>query len=182
MYEHGQGVARSDTKALRLYRLASDQGNARAAYYLGLHFKAGPGDDQDAAEALSWFRIAADRGYADAQNELGIAYETGRGVARDETQAVIWFARAAVEGGDAPRFAAQFLGARSPSAKAAAALRLLVVLGYASADDTAGLGQDRVQAAAAAFRQAEGLPPAEGIDDALLIALARKERQAGHPS
>jgi hypothetical protein len=74
------------------------------------------------------------------------------------------------------------LGARSPAAKAAAALRLLAALGYASGDDTGGADSGQVQAAAEAFRRAEGLPQSDGVDDALLIALARKERQAGPSS
>jgi len=123
---------------------------------------------------VAWAPSSADKGYAKAQSELGIAYETGRGVERDEALAVIWFARSLGDGDDAPKNAAMFLGARTPAAKQQAALQLLIKLGYAAGVPAA--------MAVEVFRRSEGLSDADGVDDALLVALARKQWAASHPS
>jgi TPR repeat protein len=51
---------------MKWYRLAADQGNADAQFYLGLLYDNGKGVPQDYAEAVKWLRKAADQGLADA--------------------------------------------------------------------------------------------------------------------
>jgi TPR repeat protein len=54
-------------EALRLYRLAADQGYAAAQHSLGAMFSNGEGVTQDHEEAVRWHRLAAAQGHADAQ-------------------------------------------------------------------------------------------------------------------
>jgi TPR repeat protein len=50
--------------ALRLRRLAAEQGNASAQHNLGAMYDKGRGVPQDYAEAAKWFRLAAKQGNA----------------------------------------------------------------------------------------------------------------------
>ena len=65
-------------EAVKWYRLAAEQGNARAQYNLGYAYDNGEGVEQDYVEAVKWFRLAAEQGNADAQYNLGYAYATAR--------------------------------------------------------------------------------------------------------
>jgi len=75
---------------VRWYRLAADQGFARAQYSLGFMHDNGRGVPQDDAEAARWYRLAADQGIARAQSNLGLLYENGEGVPQDYVQAHLW--------------------------------------------------------------------------------------------
>ena len=66
MYEHGDGVPQDHAEATRLYRLAAEQGDARAQCNLGLMYEHGDGVPQDHAEAARLYRLAADQGDARA--------------------------------------------------------------------------------------------------------------------
>jgi hypothetical protein len=78
MYFKGQGVARDYIEALRLWRLAAEQGLAKAQHNLGLMYFNGEGAPQDYDEAVRLYRIAAEEGYAQAQNDLGNMYHPTR--------------------------------------------------------------------------------------------------------
>ena len=45
---------------MRWFLIASDQGDARARYNIGVLYERGWGVQQDYAEAMSWYRTAAD--------------------------------------------------------------------------------------------------------------------------
>ena len=47
---------------MKLFRLAADQGDAKAQYSLGVMYDQGEGVPQDYAEAVKWYRLAANRG------------------------------------------------------------------------------------------------------------------------
>ena len=76
---------------MRWYRLAADQGYARAQFSLGLRYTNGLGVPQDDAEAARWIRLAADQGHAIAQFNLGFAYARGEGAPQDYVQAHMWY-------------------------------------------------------------------------------------------
>ena len=57
-------------EAVKWYRKAADQGNAKAQYDLGVCYRDGVGVTMDAAEAVKWFNKAVDKGSADAQDAL----------------------------------------------------------------------------------------------------------------
>jgi uncharacterized protein len=85
--------------ALRLYEALAYQGDAEAAWSLGLLYDKGQGVLQNGSEALKWYRLANERGYEDAQAYIGVLYYEGRGVPQDFAEAVKWF-RLAAERGD----------------------------------------------------------------------------------
>jgi TPR repeat protein len=64
------GVAQDYAEAVRLYRLAADQGHAVAQSNLGYMFQHGQGVAQDRAEAIRWYRLAAAQGHARAKSNL----------------------------------------------------------------------------------------------------------------
>lgn len=91
----GRGVAQDYVEAARLYRIAAEQGDARAQLKLGFMFTNGQGVAQDPAEAARWYRLAAEQGNADAQFNLGLGYSGGEGVAQDYVEAARWYRLAA---------------------------------------------------------------------------------------
>ena len=98
MYAKGDGVPQDYGEAVKWYRRAADQGEARAQIFLGQMYVTGKGVIQDNREAVKWYRQAADQGHAMGQYFLGVMYARGEGVAQDNREAYIWFLLAAVTG------------------------------------------------------------------------------------
>ncbi len=86
--------------AVKLYRLAAEQGDASAQLNLGNMYTDGQFLIQDYAEAVKWYKLAATQDHALAQATLGAMYSSGRGVVQDYTRAHMWASLAAA-GGDA---------------------------------------------------------------------------------
>jgi TPR repeat protein len=84
--------------ALRIWRPRAEQGDARAAFGLGLLYDLGEGVGQDAAAAYGWYRRAAEAGYVLAEFNLGVMCDSGTGTARNTTEAALWYSRAAAHG------------------------------------------------------------------------------------
>ena len=84
--------------ALRIWRPRAEQGDARAAFGLGLLYDLGEGVGQDAAAAYGWYRRAAEAGYVLAEFNLAVMFDSGTGTARNPTEAALWYARAAAHG------------------------------------------------------------------------------------
>jgi uncharacterized protein len=71
-YYLGRLMAERDpTKALALFKTASDQGLPQAQYYYGKALKEGRGIAKDPVNAYLWLSIAADAGYVPAGADLG---------------------------------------------------------------------------------------------------------------
>jgi len=88
-YAQGDGVTRDDVKAVELYRLAANQGFAKAETNLGdMYFFGRGGLNRSYLDALSWYLKAAQQDSADAQYRLGYMYEKGLGTAKDVQRAV----------------------------------------------------------------------------------------------
>ena len=68
MYTTGNGVPKDEAEALKLFRLAAEQGNTQAQTNLGVMYTTGNGVPKDEAEALKLFRLAAEQGNTQAQN------------------------------------------------------------------------------------------------------------------
>ena len=85
-------------EALRWYRLAAAQGDARAQFNLGYMYHYGQDVTQDYVEAVKWVRLAAAQGLAIAQNNLGTMYDKGQGVTQDYVRAHMWLNLSAVSG------------------------------------------------------------------------------------
>ena len=77
-------------------RKLADDGNAEAAFFVGMQFGMGDGEEQSLSECMRWISVSAKGGYPDAQLGLGAAYEHGDGVKQDMDQAIRWY-RAAAE-------------------------------------------------------------------------------------
>ena len=155
----GRGVAQDYVEAARLYRLAAEQGHARARFFLGVMFYNGRGVAQDDGEAVRWYRLAAEQGDAKAQLFLGLGFNIGKGVKQDKAEAARWF-RLAAEQGNAH---AQFLlgvklsegqGVKQDYVEAARLYRLAAEQGNVHAqfllgrmfDEGRGVEQDKVEA------------------------------------
>jgi hypothetical protein len=92
-------VEQDFAKAAGWYKIAAEQGNARAQHNLALMYENGEGVPRDVAEAAKWYRMAADQGNAGSQNNLAAIYESGEGVPQDDTIALDLY-RQAAKGGD----------------------------------------------------------------------------------
>ena len=82
------GVSTDISKAVELYRIASERGDADALFEVGAAFADGKGVERDEAEAVALWRQAAAKDEVRAVFNLGVAYEQGRGVPRDEVAAL----------------------------------------------------------------------------------------------
>ncbi len=69
LYQTGRGVQQDALTALRLYLLAAEKGNPKAAVHLAQLFRGGAGLKPDHALAYMWLRVAADWG-EDVQEAL----------------------------------------------------------------------------------------------------------------
>lgn len=59
-------------EAARLYKLAAEQGYAKAAFFLSKLYAAGNGVEQSLETAIKWCKEAQRNGYADAEKQLVI--------------------------------------------------------------------------------------------------------------
>jgi len=91
MYQHGDGVPKSDQSSIHWLTLAAEQGDANAQCKLGLLYVDGKGVEENNEAAVKWFTLAAKQGYAQAQINLGFLYEYGNGIARDDIRAYMWY-------------------------------------------------------------------------------------------
>jgi TPR repeat protein len=100
LYATGQGGPKDDTEAVRLSRMAADQGNAQGQNFLGRFYQTGRGGlTKDDAEAVRFYKLAADQGNPAGQTNLGIAYISGLGgLPKDEREAVRLFKLSADQG------------------------------------------------------------------------------------
>ena len=64
------GDNKDEKEAVRLFKLAADQGYANAQSNLGLCYQHGTGVNKDEKEAVRLYKLAADQGYAQAISNL----------------------------------------------------------------------------------------------------------------
>jgi hypothetical protein len=77
------GFDADPAEAMRWYRAAADQGDARGLTAVGSLYMMGAGVKRSSAEALVWFRKGADQGSAGAQNNIALVYLMGGDVPQD---------------------------------------------------------------------------------------------------
>lgn len=63
IYFRGQEVKKNLNEAVKLFRLAAEQGFVRAQYNLGVIYQKGLGVTKDHQEAVKWFKRAAEQGF-----------------------------------------------------------------------------------------------------------------------
>ena len=66
MYANGQGISKAYKNAVKWFRLAAEQGTARAQFNLGVMYEKGLGVKQDYLFAHMWSNIAASNGNKNA--------------------------------------------------------------------------------------------------------------------
>ena len=98
VYANGDGVAQSDTEAVKWFRKSAEQGYLDAQCNLGVFYDTGRGVPQSYSEAAKWYRKAADQGLASAQFNLGLLYDYGKGVSQSYSEAAKWYRKAAEKG------------------------------------------------------------------------------------
>ena len=81
--------------ARQYWEKALSEGNASAAYNLGIALSKGLGGESDQRRAISLIKDAAQAGLAAAEHKLALAYYSGKGVPQDKAQAQFWWRRAA---------------------------------------------------------------------------------------
>ncbi|MHB9146879.1 MAG: hypothetical protein ACYC2U_00175 [Candidatus Amoebophilus sp.] len=94
MYYYGLGVDRNISKAMKLIRIAANQGFAHSQNTLGNMFL----KDKLYADALEWYKKAAEQGNASAQYNLGRMYYYGQEIEQDYVKALEWYQKAAEQG------------------------------------------------------------------------------------
>ena len=78
MYNEGKGVAQDYSAAMKLFRMAADQGNARAQCYLGIVYYQGQGVPQNISQALRWLHKAQAQGYDAAKQAIELIMQAMR--------------------------------------------------------------------------------------------------------
>jgi len=93
IYEQGMELAKKKqlADAVSLFQQASEQGNRRAQYQMGLLYARGDGVKKDFGIARKWLRKAAMQGHPKAQFYLGQMYAFGDGGEQDNVKASMWF-------------------------------------------------------------------------------------------
>src|SRR5262249_21230285 len=84
--------------AMRWYRIAADQGDARAQDAVGHLYVHGWGVSANYPEAMRWYKMAAGQGNVSAQTDIGLLYFNGLGIPRDHAEAMRWYRLAADQG------------------------------------------------------------------------------------
>jgi V8-like Glu-specific endopeptidase len=87
-----------DEEDFKMARKKAEQGDADAAFALGMMYYTGEGTPQNHDEAVKWYRRAAAKGNAYAQNSLGVMYLNGYGVQKNLPEAAKWIRASANQG------------------------------------------------------------------------------------
>ncbi len=95
---NGTEIDENADEGVSLLKNAAKQGNAEAAFNLGLCHLYGRGVAEDKTEAFKHTLSAAKKNYAPAQNNIGTFYENGIGVEKDINAAFEWYKKSADQG------------------------------------------------------------------------------------
>jgi TPR repeat protein len=88
----------SEKEAIKWYKLAAEQGDAKAQNKIGEYYYYGNGVEKNFYEAVKWFKLAAENKDSSSQYYIGYCYYTGQGVEINFDEAVKWFKLAAEQG------------------------------------------------------------------------------------
>jgi uncharacterized protein len=114
-------------EAIRWFRKAAEQGNAKAQFSLASKYHLGEEVTQDYGEAIRWYRKAAEQREPLAEFNLGVMYAKGQGVPQDYVQGYAWISLGAADSrGDAQKefYAKEFAADRDRLAKEMTAQQL----------------------------------------------------------
>jgi TPR repeat protein len=95
----GEGCAKDDAKAARLFKQAGEMGDVDGVFDYGLCLEDGIGVAKDENEAFALISRAGTQGLARAQSKLGECYYVGKmGQEVDYAESAKWFGKAAEQG------------------------------------------------------------------------------------
>lgn len=96
-YAHGEGVARSEDKAVTWFKAGAEKGDELCAFNLaGLYFQGGLSVKRDYTEAAKWYKHAIEKNNsAMAMHGLGVMNERGLGMPEDRRKAQALYIRSA---------------------------------------------------------------------------------------
>lgn len=98
LYMNGLGVIADQEKALEYFTSASDNGFAKAQFYIGQIYENGLGVEKDYEKAMEYYKLASEQDFAPAHNQIGYLYYNGLGVDVDFASAVYYQKLAALQG------------------------------------------------------------------------------------
>jgi hypothetical protein len=98
--------------AMRLYRIAADQGHLESQNDVGMFYLMGMGVPKNVAEGAKWLRKAADAGHPTAQRNMGFLYMEGMGVKKDRNEAIRWLKKSAAQGDEDAQAGLKALGVK----------------------------------------------------------------------
>lgn len=84
--------------AMGIWAELSRDGNAEAAFGIGLMYNVGNGTEENPQTAFFWYMKAAEAGLPAAEFNVAAMYDGGRGVAQSVADAALWYAKAAAHG------------------------------------------------------------------------------------
>lgn len=92
-YYNGEGIAKNKKRAIKLYTLSSENGNAEAQTDLGeIYYKRDVGlSVNDMSEGVKWFKMASKNGNHRAKYFLAQCYEQGYGIQQNDQQALLLY-------------------------------------------------------------------------------------------
>ena len=97
-YTYAIGTQQNYEKAVELYKIAAEEGDAQAQCDFGICYRSGEGVEKDPLKAIEWYLKAAEQGHGGALNNLGIMYQHGIGVEPDLEKAAGYYLKAAEAG------------------------------------------------------------------------------------
>jgi hypothetical protein len=98
LYDQGDGVQRSATRAFDWYSRAATQGEPESQEQIGLFYELGEGVPENWDLAARLFAASASQGWTKGQFALARAYQFGIGVAQNRQTAIAWYQKAAAQG------------------------------------------------------------------------------------
>ncbi len=97
-FANGPEELRNNLEAIRLFRIAADQGIAVAQHNLGSMYATGRGVKQDIAEGARWYRLSAEQGVAESMFSLANLYGFEDWSGRDARAAEHWLKKSLAKG------------------------------------------------------------------------------------
>ena len=94
-YINEKGVEENRELGYRYLKMAAEQGDKNAWYFMGEYHAKSTGEEADYPAAFDCYLRAAEGGHKQAQTELAILYEEGKGVAKNDSAAAKWYQLAA---------------------------------------------------------------------------------------
>ena len=94
-YINEKGVEENRELGYRYLKMAAEQGDNNAWYFMGEYYAKGTGEEIDYSTAFDCYLHAAEGGHKQAQTEIAILYEEGKGVVKNDSAATKWYRLAA---------------------------------------------------------------------------------------